>query len=261
MMTLSEIVTHAEHLEPLPPTAARLAQVIADEKSTIDDAAEIVKYDQALSVEILKIANSTFSASNRNISSVREAIVRLGSGRILEMVISRRVRGPMKQPLTHYGYDEDELWRHSVASALAAEVMNRFITANISGIAFTAALLHDIGKLVMARVFPEEAMRNVWQTMQQEQVAWAAAEQKVFGFSHADVGAHIAKIWNLPEPIASAIRNHHSIDTDLSPVTDSVRVANIVARAIGQGVGYEGMGVAVDSGRNFPETQRCSGVV
>lgn len=247
MKPITEIVAHAEKLKPLPHTAAKLAQIIADEKSTIEDAAEVVRFDQALAADVLKIANSSFSASRRNIGNVRDAVIRLGSGRILEMIVSKRVKGIMKRPLDQYGYSENDLWRHSVASALAAENMNRYVKVNVSGISFTAALLHDIGKLLMVQVFAEDEMQKVWNTMKERQVSWAEAEKELFGFTHGDVGAHVAKLWNLPEQIEQAIRNHNNYNNDLSPVTDSVRVANVVARVIGEGIGHEGMSITIDS--------------
>ncbi len=247
MKPLSEIVSHAEELDPLPPTAARLAQVIANEKSTIKEITEVVQYDQALAAEVLRMANSIFSASNRKIGSIRDAIIRLGSGRILELIVSRRVKGVMKQPLALYGYNEDDLWRHSVASAIAAENLSRYAKVDISGVSFTAALLHDIGKLLMVRVFPENTMQKILDCMEDRQVSWAMAEKEIFGYSHADVGAYIAKLWELPDNIEKAIRYHNTVNGDIDSVTDSVRVANVVARTIGQGVGLEGMSISIDS--------------
>lgn len=247
MKTLSEIVLEAEKLKPLPQTAARLAQVIADERSGIDEVSEVIQYDQALVAEVLRIANSSFSATKRAITTIREAVIRLGSGRILEMIISNRVRGEMNTPLVHYGYSEEDLWNHSVASALAAELLNKHIRVNVSGISFTAALLHDIGKLVMVRVLPADDMKKVWARIAESKCSWADAEKQVFNFTHADIGAHIAHVWQLPEKIVQAIRNHHNVNADFDPVTDCVRVANVVARVIGQGIGYEGMSMSVDS--------------
>jgi len=247
MKILNEIVTQSEKLEPLPPTASKLARIVADEKSTINDATEIIQYDQALAADVLRIANSAFSASSRSIGNVRDAVIRLGSGRILEMLVSKKVKGVMKQPLSQYGYTEEDLWRHSVASAIAAEYLNNYVDVQISGVSVTAALLHDIGKLIMVRVFPESNMQKIWKMMDEKKVSWAFAEKELYGFTHADVGAHIAQLWKLPEKIEHAIRFHHIDNTDLDPVTDSVRIANIVSRAIGQGIGYEGMSVTIDS--------------
>jgi putative nucleotidyltransferase with HDIG domain len=246
-MRLEEIKIDSASLAPLPATTIRLAQVLADEKSSLDDAAKVISFDQALAADVLKMSNSTFSASRRRIETVREAVLRIGGSRILEMLISRHVKGPMKRTLPHYGYSEDDLWRHSVASAVAAESLNKIIKTSVSGVAYTAALLHDIGKLVMIRNFPEAEMQQVFLSMQSDKISWAEAEKNIFGFTHGDVGARVAQAWKLPEAIEGAIRFHNDPNNGFDPVTDSVRVANITARVLGQGIGLEGMGIEIDA--------------
>jgi len=245
-MRLDEIKIDTATLAPLPATTVRLAQVLADENSSLDEAAKVISFDQGLAADVLRMSNSTFSASRRRIESVREAVLRIGGSRILEMLISRHIKGPMKRTLPQYGYSEDDLWRHSVASAVAAEGLSKIVKTSVSGVSYTAALLHDIGKLVMIRNFPEDEMRQVFVSMQSDRISWAEAEKKVFGFSHGDVGARVAQAWKLPEAIENAIRFHNDPHNGYDLVTDTVRVANITARALGQGVGLEGMGIAVD---------------
>ncbi len=247
MKSLNDIIANVEELMPLPHTAARLAQVVNDKKSTIDDVSQIIRYDQALSADILKVANSSFSAPNRYIGNVRDAIIRLGSARVLQIVFSKRVKQVMQRPLVQYGYDENDLWHHSVASAIAAENMGKYVKVKIESISFTAALLHDIGKLLMIQVLPEGSLQKIWRIINEKKISWADAEKDLFGFTHADIGAEIVKVWKLPEQIEKAIRNHNLLNTDKDPMTDCVRVANVVARAIGKGIGCEGMSVRVDS--------------
>lgn len=247
MNSFDDLINTVDTLEPLPQTATLLAQIVANEKSKIDEAVQVVQYDPALVADILKMTNSAFYASNRRISCIRDAVIRLGTGRILEIIVSNRVRGIMKQPLVHYGYIEDDLWRHSVASALAAEHLNKYVPVQISGVSYTAALLHDLGKLLIIRYFPEAEIQRIIIYMKENNTSWAEAEKNIFNFTHAEVGAHVASLWKMPEPIVQAILNHNNVTTDYDPITDSVRVANVVARAIGQGLGYEGMGVDIDS--------------
>jgi len=245
-MKLEDIKIDAATLAPLPATTVRLAQVLADENSSLDEAAKVISFDQGLAADVLRMSNSIFSASRRRIESVREAVLRIGGSRILEMLISRHIKGPMKRTLPQYGYSEDDLWRHSVASAVAAEGLSKIVKTSVSGVSYTAALLHDIGKLVMIRNFPEGEMQQVFLSMQNDKISWAEAEKQTFGFSHGDVGARVAQAWKLPEAIENAIRFHNDPHNGYDLVTDTVRVANITARALGQGVGLEGMGVAVD---------------
>jgi putative nucleotidyltransferase with HDIG domain len=247
MISPSTVSGCIEQLAPLSPTASRLAAVVNDTSSTIDDIVGIVRYDQAVTAQILRWSNSAMSASAHPIVSVRDAVIRLGGARIAEYIIAQQVRGSLQAPLTAYGYCEKELWHHSVAAAAAAELSTTVQISCSAGVSFTAALLHDIGKLVLARVAPAAEMEKIPLLAASSGITHAEAEQKVLGCSHAGIGGEIASIWKLPSGITEAIRLHHS-DTGAGPVTDMVRLANVIARSIGAGLGYEGMSVAVDNG-------------
>jgi putative nucleotidyltransferase with HDIG domain len=249
MITLREIMKSIGEMAPLPPTAPRLAQVIADQKSTVDDIADVLRYDQALTLDLLKYANSAMSASSRTIATVKDAVVRLGGARVLERVVGRHVKGVMQTPLASYGYSENDLWRHSVAAAVAAEQLGTLTRSATAGLSFTAALLHDIGKLILCRCAPANDMNIVFRMAFDEpmKLTCEQAEKRALGFSHADIGAEIASSWQLPQSIVEAVRNHHSLNNIGEPVTDAVKIANIVARVIGEGIGNEGMSCAVDN--------------
>jgi putative nucleotidyltransferase with HDIG domain len=117
-------------------------------------------------------------------------------------------------------------------------------------LSFTAALLHDIGKLIINRMIISGDMDATFKFMFEgdQQVTFEQRERTAFGFSHADIGAEIAASWNLPEMIVQAIRHHHALDHIDEPVTDAVRVSNLVARSIGEGIGDEGMCLSIDVG-------------
>jgi putative nucleotidyltransferase with HDIG domain len=194
------------------------------------------------------------SASSRSIATVKDAVVRLGGARILERIIGGHVKNTMTAPIELYGYQENDLWRHSVAAAVAAEQLASITKSKFGGLSFTAALLHDIGKLILGRSAPQEDMEQIAKLIYDKEVLVTCeqAEKKVFGFSHADIGAEIAISWQLPHLISNAIRHHHSLgitdeNVDERIITDSVKVANIVARAMGEGIGNEGMSLSVDN--------------
>jgi putative nucleotidyltransferase with HDIG domain len=249
MITMERIMQVISDLSPLPPTAPRLAQVVSDPQSSVDDVAKLLQYDQALTLDVLKYANSVMSASARTISTVKDAVVRLGGARILERVVARHVKGVMQAPLASYGYSEKDLWRHSVAAAVAAEQLGSYTKSATAGQSFTAALLHDIGKLILGRTAPLEDMDAIFKLVFTDKKAATCeqAERTVLGFSHADIGAEVAASWQLPPLIVEAIRHHHSLNHAQESVTDAVKIANIAARTIGEGIGNEGMSIAVDS--------------
>jgi putative nucleotidyltransferase with HDIG domain len=246
MMQLSQMVEKSCDLAALPASVSRLAAVIANPQSVIGDVVEAIRFDQALTAAVLREANSAASAARREITSVKDAAVRLGGARILSHCIAGALRGKLAEALPVYGYGEQELWRHSVAAAVAAEEMGLLVKTSGKGLEFTAALLHDIGKLVMGRLAPAEAMLAVWDGVKQHNRTCEDSETTVFGFSHAVLGAEIVKTWELPQTIETAIRHHHATGTQTDPCTDVVIVSNLVAHAMGEGLGYEGMSLAID---------------
>jgi putative nucleotidyltransferase with HDIG domain len=240
MITLQQIRTMTRELSPLSPTAPKLAQVIADRDSSVNDVIEVLRYDEALTLDILGFANSAASASMRTIATVKDAVIRIGGTRILELVVARHIRTMVRVPLATYGYSENDLWRHSVAAALAAEQIAPLIDGAQSGLSFTAALLHDIGKLIIERIASTAGDNGLSVRTVEER------ERSLYGCSHADIGAEIAASWQLPHDIVEAIRHHHSLVCIDEPITDAVKISNIVARVTGEGIGDEGMNIAVD---------------
>ena len=248
MITLELIMEQASTLAPLPQTACRLAALVADDHSTIDQIAAVVEYDQVLTADVLRFANSAASASQRRIDTVRNAIIRMGAARILERLIAGHVRSTMRQPIAGYGFQGDDLWRHSVAAAVVAESLGTFTGTQIAGISFTAALLHDIGKLVIGRLIGGDELRSLLAKVDCEgNEAFETSEKRLLGYSHAQIGAQICSAWNLPERIVTAIRDHHRTDEVTDPVVDCVRLSNLTAKLIGEGIGHEGMAFVVDT--------------
>ena len=119
----SELLVAVSELEPLPPTVTRLAQVVSSGNWSADEIEEIITLDQALAARVLSRANSAASASAVEVVRVRDAVVRIGIGPVLSLVTGHAVRGTVQPALIEYGLTEGELWRHSVASALAVEVL------------------------------------------------------------------------------------------------------------------------------------------
>lgn len=248
MITLERIMEYASTLAPLPQTACRLAAMVADDRSTVDQIAKVIEFDQVLTADVLRFANSVASASQRKIDTVRNAVIRMGAARILERLIAGHVQQSMRQPIVGYGFQGDELWRHSVAAAVVAESLGTYTGTQIAGISFTASLLHDIGKLVIGRCIGEKELRSVLAAVDSDRnKVFEVAEKQLLGYSHAQIGAQICLTWKLPDRIVTAIRDHHRVDDTTDPVNDCVRLSNLTAKLIGEGIGHEGMALVVDT--------------
>src|SRR5262249_9675574 len=131
---------------------ARLASLLSGPDWSMHEVEECVAYDQALTTKLLRIANSALWFRSHAIGSVRDAVMRIGSGTVVALVMGAGVQRRMAKALPQYGLREGDLWKHSVASALAASVLDSMTRVEVPVEAFAASLLHDIGKLVMGRV-------------------------------------------------------------------------------------------------------------
>ncbi len=234
---IDEFLEDVKDLNPLPQTAINLSQAINNDSKDVNDFVKIISFDKAVTAVVLKYANSVSSASNTTIIDMKDAVVRLGATRILNAIMGKKLKGFMDGQCALFGYSENELWRHSVASALAAQNIQEFSSKEISSIVFPAALMHDIGKLILSRKFNQKDFQEIVDSIDPF-TSFEKAEQKVLGFSHCEVGARLAHKWGLPDQIVSAIENHHTNSFD-GTVTDAVRLANFVALTVGEGFGAE----------------------
>lgn len=238
-LDLQVILSGIEKLEPLPITVINLAKAVADEKNGINEFVEIIKLDQAITANVLKMANSAISFSVNEITDLKSAVIRLGGSRILAEIVGKHLSPQLTGKSEFYGFHENDLWRHSVAAALSTTKIKEVSKFNIPSISFIAALLHDIGKLIITRNAPTEIIAAIKGNLQKG-MTFEESERDIMGFSHCDAGAQLATHWKLPKDIVNAIKNHHD-EKIQEPVTDVVKMANIVAKVIGEGIGYEGM--------------------
>jgi HD-like signal output (HDOD) protein len=232
LIDLSGLIAKARDLEPLPASATRLAAVVARKEVDTQEVVSVVSLDQALTARLLRVANSVMSASLTPIKTVKQAVVRIGNATVLAIAVAGGVRRRMKESVPEYGMTEDSLWRHSVAAALATEEIKRRSVSPVPVEAFTAALLHDVGKLVLARFLAPEILTLVGRAQGEGGLTRLEAEAELLGVQHAELGGLIAQHWGLPEGIVGGVTYHHVPELGRSVVCDVVCVANEIAKGV-----------------------------
>ena len=247
MIKIEEILDRVQELPPLPGTAVRLMNVVNDPRSTVDDIVEVIKFDQAVTTQVLRICNSAFFGLSRKVTSLSDAMVFLGTVKVLQLVMSIHTNTLLSKEQPGYGLPPGVLGKHSVAVALAsAAFAERTQLPNVS-LAFTAGLLHDIGKVVLNRYVAAE-FGEIIRRVTQDHLTFSEAEQQVLGFSHERIGELVAERWQLPEPIVGCIRHHHE-PSALDPpdaLVDVVYLANSVCLLLGIGIGEDGLAYRAD---------------
>ncbi len=243
MTNLDDIINGIDTLKPIPPVAAQIMALAEDEYSSMSDIADLIVHDPSITASLLKICNSAYFGLTRQIESVRDAITLLGMDQIIELILLNGTAENFKDEPDGYGLGEGELWHHAVLSAHVAKVLaeNTGRTSN-KHLIFTAALLKDIGKIIMGRyvAFSYEKINIL---VHSKGYSFNEAEKEIIGMNHEELGARIGKKWRFGDKLIYMIRNHHMTDETCrnDPETALVYLADIVCMMIGFGTSLDGL--------------------
>jgi putative nucleotidyltransferase with HDIG domain len=232
MLDYQTLVRAAEGLDPVPVSVSRLVSLISRDHWAFSEVEEVIAHDQALTGRLLQVANSAASAPLMPIVTVRDAVVRVGIGPVVSFAMASCLGPTFRRALPEYGLSENDLWNHSVAASLAAEVIAAMAPIMVPPEAVTAALLHDVGKLVLARYLTPELLEGIAEARAGGERSEMQAEIDVLGVHHGELGGVIARHWNLPDRVATAITYHHAPDKIADVVCDAVHLANVTARMV-----------------------------
>jgi putative nucleotidyltransferase with HDIG domain len=230
---IQRIMAEVKSFPGMPATAAKLLSLLDNPDSSAAQIADILRYDPGLTANILKLTNSAYFGIPSTVSSVKQAIMLLGWKRIMQLVTTICIKSVMKKPVPGYRLNPGELWRHSIAVSIAAEVLVRFLKIREADEVFTAALLHDVGKLVLSN-FVKEDIAQI-EDMVAKGITFDVAEYMILGTDHAEIGANILRDWSLPSDLVNAVNWHHHPETCENGCTlsDIVHVANNVGLMVG----------------------------
>ena len=240
-METKKILAAIKAFPGMPGTALKLLALIDDPAMRVSQIERILRHDPGLTANVLRLANSAYFGIPSKVGSIRQAVILLGLKRLIQMVIAACVSAIMDKPVPGYDLSAGELWRHSIAVSVAAEGLVKELQIEAAEEIFTAALLHDVGKLVLGE-FVKDDFKQI-QTAVSQGISFEMAETIVLGINHAEVGARILTNWALPLEIVNAIQFHHAPQDapNTSTMLDIVHVANLMSLMIGIGIGREGL--------------------
>ncbi len=229
------IALQVEAFPGMPTTAAKLLPLLENYDSTASEIESILKYDPGLTANILKLTNSAYFGIPTRISSVRQAIVLLGWKRLLQVVMTICMSPLMNKTIPGYDMPRGALWQHSIAVSVAAEILVKALKIPDADEVFTAALLHDVGKLILGG-FVKEDLPQI-EDMVTKGITFDVAESMVLGTNHAEIGGQILDKWSFPSELVSAVQWHHDPESceESCNLSDIVHVANTMGIMTGYG--------------------------
>lgn len=232
MLSLPEMRRHLDRirdLPTLPAVAVKLNRLLEDPDVTVEAVSGLIEKDQALSLSLLRLVNSSFFGLQAQVASVRRAVVLLGFNQVRNAVVAVSILVAIGRE----GAEAERLWRHGAAVAATCQCLAGKIAPQKKEDAFTAGLLHDIGKLILWRYFPRR-QHELWVQAAAEGVPQHRLEERCGGAGHAAVGAYLARTWRLPRRLEDAIGHHHqpsaaTYDPDLAGL---VHLADLAVRGL-----------------------------
>jgi putative nucleotidyltransferase with HDIG domain len=237
-----EILDKVQHVPSLPAVVIELRQYLNDPDVSFEKLARIIEYDPGLTANVLQLANSPYFSWSRRISSVKEAVIRLGVTRVYQMVLAMSVAPIISKQIRGYGMEANQLWEHSIAVAIGAEQLGATLAVSGAQDAFTVGLLHDVGKVVLG-TFVEIDDEPIKELVALDGLAFNEAEKQVLGIDHAEVGKALLERWNLPEEVVNATAFHHTPDAyeGDTRLLDLVHVVDVLCMKVGWGMGEDGL--------------------
>jgi HD-like signal output (HDOD) protein len=236
-----EIAQRLGELPTLPSIVYELNQVIGDPMASISDIEAIMAGDQSMTLKVLSLANSAYYAIPGGVSTLSRAIGYVGYETIHQMVLSMSIISALKPGMSELtlSFDVPMFWKHSFGTAVACEAIAEFIHYESPGDLFTAGLVHDIGKLAVYIIDPDQ-FAEVMQQAFTRKTSFAEAESTLGVSTHCFIGQQLALRWKLPLQIQSVIQHHHQLDrkmrlgisSEMNLIVDIVYLGNLLAHAL-----------------------------
>lgn len=238
-LDIDDLMQDADTLPAFPSIVTEILSRIDDPLAVPDDFTEIISRDQVMVSKVLKFANSAFYGFPRTIVTLKEAVIILGLDTLKSIVLAISTYSTLNANSKGYGLDKGGLYQHSICCAMIARILAKKYRAENKEKFFIAALLHDVGKLLLDPWLAKNKDAIIVCLRDGKFAPWEA-ERRVLGFDHAFVGSKLIENWNLPEILINVTRYHHT--PDKAPLAyrntvEIVQAANIISRRIRGGLG------------------------
>jgi putative nucleotidyltransferase with HDIG domain len=242
MISIQGLIKEIDNLKPIPQIAGRVMKMAEDPGCSLRDIADVILHDPLITANLLRICNAAYFGLPRQIDSVQDAITLLGLQKIVDLVLLKCCVQVLGRQQRGYGLHEGELWRAAVSGAVIARKISEREGTQSRQLIFTAALLKDIGKVILDR-FVADSFQQIDDFIKNEGLSFNEAEKKAIGIDHAELGALVAKKWNLSPKMVYIIRNHHMSEDSARRdfETSVVYLSDTLCMMMGIGGGVDGL--------------------
>jgi putative nucleotidyltransferase with HDIG domain len=238
MQAIDDYISKVRYLPPAPRVVPELMKLLNQPDIDSDKVVKVISLEPSLTANVLRVCNSAYFAAALPTTDLQEAITRLGFQQVYRLAAAATGAKLFATPQRGYGLKHGELWKHSVAAAVAAQSMARKL-GDDDNVAFTATLLHDIGKVILAQSV-DDVYARLFREAELNQLSLVEAEKKLLGVNHAEVGGQLLARWRFPNNIVAAVTFHHapSAAGGHQRLASYVYLGNMIAYFMGFGYGH-----------------------
>ncbi len=244
MEKAEEIIKNFKTVRTLPHIISRLTRLINDENSTLQDFEEVIRNDPALVARLLTLVNSSYYGVVRKVDSISRAVALLGMKNLHNIAMTDALRSMVGREKSGRTFSFNQLWLHCTACGICCKMIAERIFSINGDDAYLTGILHDIGLIVEVQV-DEEGFVRAFDTLTAEPPSIVELENRFLGTDHCRIGYLLAREWQLPDPIAEAIRDHHAV-TDLLVPASPTGILQLSEYIVSQ------LGYAMKSGVTIP---------
>jgi putative nucleotidyltransferase with HDIG domain len=256
MQTIDSVLAQVQSLPSSPQILPKLLAALDDPEADISRIVDLIAYDPGLTARVLQLCNSAALGGATPATDISEAVNRVGVQSIYQMVAAASGRQALQPRVPVAGLEPEVLWKHSVTAALAAQLMAQDQQGDASAV-FTAALLHDAGKIVLAGAF-KEAYGQLLAICAHTPDALTTEEKARFNIDHAEAGGRLLERWNFPAPMSNGVTFQHrpAAAGDARPFAAYIHLADALALLLDKPApGQCGMGGATTDALNILQLQ------
>jgi HD-like signal output (HDOD) protein len=237
-----EILARISTVVAIPSCVEKASSLLNDPEADLGELARVIEHDPGLTINLLKIANASFFRSSRPMTTAREAIVRLGTAQVLQLVISTGIAPSFVQRIDGYDLAPNMHLQHSVTVAMVARELGRTLGLDVPEHTFTAGLVSGVGKMVMG-AYVQVDVHPILTLAVKKGLSFDQAEDQVLGINHAELGGLILESWGLPKELTDVVKYHLRPDEfeGENLALDLVHIGNVLAKMIGVGLGVDGL--------------------
>ncbi|PJZ76415.1 HDOD domain-containing protein [Leptospira neocaledonica] len=246
---IDQLFENEAQLPKISSVVSKVMEMVGKPDVVIADLAKEISKDPGLTAAVIKLSNSAYFRPAKPVKTVQESLMTLGIKTVKEIILLNETKGILKKELKGYQVDGEANWMHSlIVAELAKRIAVQKKLKVDKDVVFTAGLLHNIGKVILADFFPTVLMQFRTE-LQTYQGPYTDLEAKFFGYTHQETGAKLLEKWNFPQELIEVARYYTEPEkaTQFPELVSIIHIANCIVVLGGMGIDIGGLKIPLSS--------------